>query len=65
MDADLKAIYQIEFIGHLKTPHNAIIANESHVWFNDSRKNRRNKIKFLSKKFNSLINDAELWRSKS
>ena len=60
LDADLKAIQQIEFVGLLKILNAAI-----HVYFNNFRKNQRSEIKIISRKCNSIIKDDKLSRSES
>ena len=45
---------KIEFVGQLKN------TDGTHVCFNDSRKNKKNRTKSFSRKFNSLIKDSEL-----
>ena len=56
LDADMKAIKQTEFFGRLKNPAVSIVACESLVL---------KVIVIFSRKYNSLIKDGELWRSKS
>ena len=64
LDADPKAIQQKEFIGQLKKLNNKNDDDES-VCLNSFRKNQRKEIKIFSRKFNSIIKDDKLSRSKS
>ena len=64
LDADSKAIQQIEFIGKLENPDNAIFVNES-MFLLTILENQRNKIKIFSRKYNIIITDGKLSRSES
>ena len=65
LDAEPKAIQQIEFVGQLKNPDNAIDAKESMFLLAISEKNQRSETKIFSRKCNSIINNSKLSRSKS
>ena len=54
LDANPKAIQQIEFIGQLKNAADAIDDDESVCFNNDFGKYQRNKTKIFSRKINSL-----------
>ena len=64
LDADSKAIQQIEFIGKLENPDSAIFVNES-MFLLTILENQRNKIKIFSRKYNIIITDGKLSRSES
>ena len=59
LDADPKAIQQIEFIWRLLNKSNQIIASESIFVLTILEKNQSNKIKILSRKCSSLLKDGE------
>ena len=74
LDAEPKAIQQIEFVGKLiklDADDNATDAgdNDQSMFVltisNNFRKNQRNKTKIFSRTCNSIIKDAKLSRSKS
>ena len=71
LDADPKAIQQIEFVGQLKklnAEDNAKDAgdnDQSMLVLTILEKNQRNEIKIFSGEWNSIIKDGELSRSKS
>ena len=74
LDAEPKAIQQIEFVGKLiklDADDNATDAgdNDQSMFVltisNNFRKNQRNKTKIFSRMCNSIIKDAKLSRSKS
>ena len=70
LDADLKAIHQIEFVGQLKelnANYNATdeAGNVLSMFVLTFKKNQRNEIKIFLRKFNSVIKYAKLSRSES
>ena len=69
LDADPKAIQQIEFVGQLKkldNNYNAADAgiDQSMFFLTVLEKNQRNELKIFSRKCNSIIKDEKLSRSK-
>ena len=60
LDADPKAIQQIEFVGQLKNTDGVNATGTQSVCFENFRTNQRNKTKIFSRKHNSIIKDAEL-----
>ena len=68
LDADPKAIKQIEFIGLLKKPdanYKATDAGNNESMFILTTLNHRNEIKIFSRKCNSIINSEKLSRTES
>ena len=63
LDANPKAIQQIEFVGQLKILDAK--NNDESVFLNNFRKNQRNKIKIFSRKCDSIINNGKLSLSES
>ena len=59
LDADTKAIQQIEFVGQLKYTDGVYADGTQSVCFNDFRKTQRNEIKIFTRKCNSLIKDDQ------
>ena len=66
LDADPKAIQQIEFVGQLKNEE-GVNADWIQSMFVSTvlEKNQRNKIKIFSRKCNSIIKDGKLLRNES
>ena len=56
LDADPKAIRQIEFVGQLKKQNK----NNNDVCLNNFRKNQRDQIKIFSRKCNSIVKNNDL-----
>ena len=65
LDANSKAIQQIEFIGQSKNPGNEILVNESMFVLTILEKIKEASIKYFSRKCNSFINNNKLSRSES
>lgn len=63
-DADSTAIQQIEFVKQFKNTDGKN-ADGTESMLNEFGKNQRKQIKISSRKYNSLIKDEKLWRSKS
>ena len=59
LDADPKAIQQLEFVGQLQGPDNAIVANETIFVLTILEKNKETRLNF-SRKCNSIIKDGKL-----
>ena len=65
LDAHLKAIWQVEFIGQLKNDDGKILVVPIYVYLNSFRKNQINETNIFTRKCNSLIKDGRLRRNKS
>ena len=62
LDADPKAIEQMEMVGQLKNEDAINADGPESVYFDDFRKNQRNEINIFSRKYKSIINNGKLSR---